>query len=99
MKTIIASILPLLFVVHAYAVPQAGISTGEIRGRVTDPAGAVIPSVSIVLKSRNTGVETSVVSDEIGNYRALLLRPDTYEVDAKLTGFVTSKKIVELTVG
>jgi hypothetical protein len=99
MKTITVLILSLLFVAHALAGPQAGISTGEIRGTVTDPDGASIPSVAISLKSRNTGFETSLITDEVGNYRALLLRPDTYEVDAKMPGFRTGTKIVELTVG
>src|SRR5262245_57302628 len=99
MKIVIAVIIPLFLVTHAHAVPQAGISTGEIRGSVTDPEGALIPSAAISLKSRNTGVETSLLTDENGNYRALTLRPDTYEVDAKMPGFRASTRVVELTVG
>jgi hypothetical protein len=81
------------------AAPQAGISTGEIRGRVTDPSGAVIPSATISLISRSTGTETSLITNDEGIYRALLLRPDTYEIRAKMPGLEVSPKSIELTVG
>jgi hypothetical protein len=66
---------------------------------VTDPSGAVIPSASISLLARSTKTETSVVTGDDGTYRALLLRPDTYEVRAKVPGFDGSPKSIELTVG
>src|SRR6187549_1541845 len=99
MKTIAVLVLPLLFIAHATAAPQAGISTGEIRGTVTDPSGAVLPNATIQVTSRATSFEASVVTGEVGTYRALQLKPDTYEVRAKLPGFEASPKQVELTVG
>jgi len=99
MKTIAVLVLPLLFIAHATAAPQAGISTGEIRGTVTDPSGAVLPNATIQVTSRGTSFEASVVTGEVGTYRALQLKPDTYEVRAKLPGFEASPKQVELTVG
>jgi hypothetical protein len=90
----------LLFCISlVYAAPQAGISTAELRGVVTDPSGAGIPAATVVLKSRSTAQGTTLTTDDIGNYRALLLRPDIYEVRASLPGFEAESKAVELTVG
>src|SRR5688572_21041017 len=99
MKTMTGLILLLLIAARAEAVPQAGIATGEIRGRVTDPSGALIPSATITVVSRAMGSETSVLSDDEGVYRALLLRPDTYEVRVTMPGLEASPKSIELTVG
>jgi hypothetical protein len=81
------------------AVPQAGISTGEIRGRVTDSSAAVIPSATVVLTSRSTGQVLSVTTELSGSYHALLLRPDTYEVRAALPGLESNPTVIDLTVG
>jgi hypothetical protein len=98
MKAITAVIL-LFLSLPVVAAPQAGISTGEIRGRVTDPSGAVIPSATITLIARSTGTETPLITNDEGIYRALLLRPDTYEIRAKMPGLEVSPKSIELTVG
>jgi hypothetical protein len=100
MKSTVAVLLFLtLSVPLAFAAPQAGISTGEIRGVVKDPSGAVVPSVTVLLKSHSTGLETSVVTNEVGTYRALLLKPDTYEVRVNPPGFQVETKALEITVG
>jgi len=89
----------LLFAGPSHASPQAGISTGEIQGTIKDPSGAVVPSVMVLLKSRSTGQTTSVTSSDVGAYRAILLRPDVYDLHAELPGFVAEPKAIELTVG
>jgi hypothetical protein len=99
MKATVLLALILCFAGVARAGVQAGISTGEIRGTITDPSGAVIPSVTIALTSRSTGQKTSVISGDSGSYHALLLRPDTYEVRAELPGFESTPRAIELTVG
>src|SRR5688572_8942708 len=99
MNKITVLILLLLCAARAEAVPHAGIATGGLRGRVTDPSGAVIPSATVSLTSRGTGSETTVVTDENGIYHALLLRPDTYEVRVKMPGLEAAPKSIELTVG
>jgi len=99
MKTLAVLILFLFLAVRADAVPQAGSSSGEIRGSVVDPSGALIAGVAITLTSQSSGLETSLFTDDNGVYRALLLRPGNYEVRAKFTGFEVRPKSVEVTVG
>jgi hypothetical protein len=95
-------VLPLCLLVCvslAYAAPQAGISTAELRGNVKDPSGAGIPAATIVLKSRSTAQSTTLTTDDIGNYRALLVRPDVYDVGVSSPDFDPQSKAVALTVG
>jgi hypothetical protein len=44
------------------------VSTGSIRGTVSDPSGAVVPDTVIVLTNIRTGVTQSVRTDGSGNY-------------------------------
>jgi hypothetical protein len=67
------------------ASAQSQATTGNIEGRVLDPAGAVVPNASVTAKNKETGLERSATSDEDGNYRILLLPPGTYTVRAAPT--------------
>ena len=82
-----------------HAMPQAGISTGEIRGTVIDLTGAVIPSAAVSLTSQSTGQKVSLITGDSGAYRALLLRPDTYEVRVQVPGLDAPPKSIQLSVG
>src|SRR5436190_967072 len=100
MKANVRVLFCVLFSVSlAYAAPQAGISTGEIRGIVKDPSGALVPSATIVLTNEKTGQSNSVTTNEVGSYRALLLRPDFYRVRVQQAGFQAEDRAIELTVG
>src|SRR4051794_38433649 len=79
---------------------QAGASTGEISGTVTDPAGAAIAGVTVAATNTGTGFKQSVKTSETGVYRLTLLPLGTYEVEAQSAGFTTSKHTgVELNAG
>ena len=56
--------LPLLFTPSAFAQ----IDTGVIVGRVTDDSGAVLPGVTVVATQDGTGVASTTVSNERGEY-------------------------------
>src|SRR5262245_63782603 len=45
-------------------------STGSIRGAVTDPAGAVLPSATIIVKNLDTNLERKLITNEEGLYNA-----------------------------
>jgi Carboxypeptidase regulatory-like domain len=66
---------------------QSGLSTGEIRGRVTDSSRALIIGSSIEVVNVNTGWTTTTKTDATGNYQATSLRPGTYELRASAAGF------------
>ena len=75
-------------------------SSGDIRGTVTDPAGALIPKATIVAEDTEKGIRRTSVTDENGQYELTGLAPTTYRVTAKSSGFQTEVfKDVVVSVG
>ncbi len=64
-------------------------SSGNIRGTVTDPAGAVIPRVPVAAEDTEKGLRRSSMTDENGQYEFTDLPPATYRLTAKISGFQT----------
>jgi hypothetical protein len=63
------------------------VFSGNIQGVVSDPSGAVIPSVSVGLRNVDTGVVATATSSTSGNYRFSSLAPGNYIVSAQAAGF------------
>jgi Carboxypeptidase regulatory-like domain/TonB-dependent Receptor Plug Domain len=77
-----------LLVVSLLAVPMVAQKTsGTIRGVVTDPSGAVVPSVPVVVKSNATGQERTVSTNAQGEYVAPELSVGMYTVTVKAPNF------------
>lgn len=62
-------------------------STGEIIGTVTDPGGAIVPTVEVTVMNVATGVVVHLQTNDAGAYDAPLLQPGTYEVTFEKPGF------------
>jgi Carboxypeptidase regulatory-like domain/TonB dependent receptor len=78
---------------------SAQTSSGTLRGKVTDPSGAVI-SGATVTASTPTGQQSTAVSNNQGVYEIKGLAPGTYTVSAVATGFATDvEPDVALTAG
>ena len=67
----LASVVVALFL--AVATPAAQQGTSEIRGRVVDQTGAVLPGVTVVLTNEDTGVFRETISGADGSYFATQL--------------------------
>jgi len=79
-----------------YALPvHAQEQSGTILGIVKDTSGAVLPGVTIEVRSAALVGVAAAVSDGDGSYRFPALPPGTYEVTAKLQGFA-DKRIPEV---
>jgi hypothetical protein len=75
-------------------------SSGDIKGTVTDPNGAVLPNVAIAVVGTQTGLRRTAVTDDAGQYRVTNLPPATYDVSAELHNFDTAvRKGVTVTIG
>jgi len=61
--------------------------TAEVRGRVLDQQGAVLPGVVVVVRNQDTGNYREAVSNADGSFFVSGIRPGTYEVTAELAGF------------
>ena len=82
----LSSIL-LALALSAPAVAGAQAINGTIEGTVVDDQGALLPGVLVTVSNLDTGDQRTVVSNESGLYRALLLPLGTYRVSAELQGF------------
>ena len=72
------------------AVQLAGAqntNTGEIRGLVTDPTGAVLPNVAVTISNVQTGVVTTTKTNGSGLYDVPSLLPGQYTVRFRAAGF------------
>ncbi len=61
-------------------------STGTLRGRVTDPSGAVLPKATITVTSAS-GKQAVATTNGQGNYEINGLAPGTYTVTTVAPGF------------
>src|SRR5258707_9120664 len=68
----------LLAGISAFAQSQA--TTVNIEGRLPDPNGAAVPTVTITATNQETGLSTTTNADENGNYRITFLPPGKYRV-------------------
>lgn len=80
-------LVAFLFTTLATTAAYAQATFGSITGTVSDPAGAIVPNVSIQVINQRTGIVKSVTSGNLGNYEATHLNPGTYSVVAQATGF------------
>ena len=76
-------LLLLIFAGKAYCQTNMGM----LAGAVLDPSRAAVPNAKITVTNTNTGVPSSTVTSDAGDYRFLPLNPGTYSVRAEAAGF------------
>ncbi len=82
------------------ALAQAGGSTAEIKGKVSDPNGAVVNGATVTATDTAKGVARTTTTDGEGDYRFLNLQPGTYQVKVQAKGFGAQlKNDLQVTVG
>src|ERR1035438_5014101 len=62
-------------------------NTGELKGSVTDPSGAVVPGAAVSIKNVQTGVVTARTTNQSGLYDVPFLAPGNYTVTFSKEGF------------
>src|SRR5688500_999276 len=80
------------------AAAQQG--TTEVRGKVADAQGAMLPGVTVTVRNQDTGLVRGTVTSAEGVYFASGLIPGVYEITAELQGFKkASQRDVRLEIG
>lgn len=74
----------------ASLILHAQITTGKLRGYVTDENGEALPGVTIEVDSLSLMKSLGQVTDSSGVYRFPYLPPGRYNISAKIEGFGTS---------
>ncbi len=93
----LALVIAALFAFPSFGFTQAS-GTGSVSGKVADSSGAVLPGVTVTLKSPEALGQFTATTDPEGLYRVNNLPPATYEARAELQGFqaVVQKVTVRL---
>jgi hypothetical protein len=60
---------------------------GGVRGIVTDPGGAAVPTAKVTLIDEAAGTERTTVSNAVGEYTFTSLDPATYTIHAEAPAF------------
>jgi outer membrane receptor protein involved in Fe transport len=79
-----------LFLVVVSVAPLAraqNANSGELKGAVMDPSGAVVPEVAVSIKNVLTGVVTPTTTNESGLYDVPFLAPSNYTITFSKQGF------------
>src|SRR5215467_11880720 len=86
-RAVIAGIAAILFLYIFSNSAFAQRSTASVAGSVTDESGATVPGAEVVARNLATGVERSVVSNDLGYYVISALVAGQYSLSVKKTGF------------
>jgi hypothetical protein len=80
-----------LFVVLAFTpINNFAQVNAVVGGTVADASGALIPGVEVTALNTATGIATTRLTNESGNYDFASLQPGAYTVSAALSGFQTA---------
>ena len=90
-------ILPALPICSGPALAQ--ITTGAVRGKVTDKKGAPLPGVIVTLRNNETGSERGARSNSDGEYAIPDLPPATYVAQATLMEYGAPAQTVVVNLG
>jgi hypothetical protein len=93
----------LCFVLLLAFVPAFAAKTASVGGLIytisSDKVQVLWPNARVTLKSLATGMATSTVSDDLGNYNFTGLLPGDYEITVSLAGFSPGTRHITLKEG
>ncbi len=98
---ILARLLALVAVATfslSYA-PAQSTTNGAISGTVSDPTGAILPDITVNLKSVEKGFTQTTTTNAQGSYQFPLLEPGTYTLTISAPSFKTSILTATVSIG
>src|SRR5579859_6765470 len=82
------------------ALAQGVGASGDIKGTVTDPSGAVVANAVVTATDVSKGIKHTVTTDNNGSFHLTNLPPATYSVGVSKSGFQPEvAKSVVVTIG
>ena len=74
-----------------FLLPEATFSQGEttsaIVGQVSDASGAAVPSATVTITSKESGLRRGASTDDSGRFNFPQLKPGVYSVKVEAEGF------------
>src|SRR6516162_3619552 len=89
MKRLVTVAVALLLVCAFFTGTFAQTTNATLGGTVSDASHALIPGVTVTATNTQTGIVTTVVTNETGAYQFASLQTGIYKVTAELPGFQT----------
>ena len=93
------TLLLCLFCLAAPCLVRGQVATGTISGTVTDASGAAIPSATITVTNKATGVSRPLATNAQGLYNAPALQAGDYEIRVEMQGFKTEVRSAQVFAG
>jgi hypothetical protein len=87
MRKLICCLAAVLLAGMAISAFAQATNSGDIRGTVTDPTGAVIPGVTVTVLNVNTLVSKDYVTNDAGVYDTSSIVTGSYKLTFKRDGF------------
>src|SRR5215510_2924265 len=97
MKILLGILIAVGLSLSAFGQSESG--SAAVEGTVKDPAGALVPGATVIIKNNATGLERTVMTDSNGVFSASVLPVGIYAVTVKAPGFAGVPVAVILTVG
>ena len=89
MKKAFPAVAMVVFCLVPIQTTWAQSGNASVGGFVQDPSQAFIPGVTVTATNTQTGVATTVITNESGTYNISGLLPGRYKLSAELPGFKT----------
>ncbi len=90
-------ILPLFaLILGAISASSQGGNAGAVRGTVTDPSGAMIPSATVHLTNASSGLDRTVTADATGQFGFPNVPFNPYHISVSATGFAPLDRNFEI---
>src|SRR5258708_5778812 len=86
---VLSVLLTSLLMVTGIAYAQGVGASGDIKGTVTDPSGAVLAKATVTATDAQRGIKRSDVTNGQGQFQITGLPPATYSVTTQISGFQT----------
>jgi hypothetical protein len=88
-RSLLVGFVQCALVAVGMATAQGVGASGDVKGSVTDPTGAVLAGATVTVTEVEKGIKRSASSDADGQYLITGLQPATYEVSVRSSGFET----------
>jgi hypothetical protein len=89
---VFAGVLVVLTLFIAPVIVGAQTTTASLQGTVRDASGAVLPGVTVTVRSSQTGFTRTAVTEADGGYYISYLPVGRYDVTVELAGFQTQTR-------
>src|ERR1700738_1262726 len=86
---VVITLATLLLIFLCSSELSAQVETAALSGRVTDQTSAVLVGAQVEIKNTETGITTTVNTNEDGIYVAPSLKPGSYLMSVNKQGFRT----------